>query len=125
MHIRPARREEVPGFLGASDIMISFRRWTYSQQACSPTKLAEAFALGIPVISNSGVGDVDRITQELDAGAVIDLDDPTAFDKVVSELDDILAKSGSELRERAREKLGLEVAKERYRQVYAKLEQLS
>ncbi len=125
IHVRPASREEVPTVLGASDIMLSFRRSTYSQQACSPTKLAEAFALGIPAISNAGVGDVDRITQELDAGAVIALEDPTAFDRVVSNLDKILAKGGSGLRERARERLGLELAKERYRQVYADLEQLS
>ena len=125
IHVRPASRDEVPGLLGASDTMLNFIAPTYSMKACSPTKMAESLAMGIPVISNSGVGDVDCITQELDAGAVIDLEDPTAFDKVVSELDDILAKSGSELRERAREKLGLEVAKERYRQVYAKLEQLS
>lgn len=124
IHVRPASREEVPTVLGASDVMMSFRRSTYSQQACSPTKLAEAFALGIPAISNAGVGDVDRITQELDAGVVIDLDDSSAFDRVVVNLDEVLAQGGESLRERARKVLGLERAKDRYRQVYDGLEQL-
>jgi len=125
IHVRPASREEVPIVLGVSDVMMSFRRSTYSQQACSPTKLAEAFALGIPAISNAGVGDVDRLTCELDAGAVIELDHREGFDNIISKLDSILAKSGKELRERARQRLGLEVAKERYRQVYDGLEQSS
>ncbi len=123
IHIRPASREEVPAVLGSSDIMMSFRRPTYSQQACSPTKLAEAFALGIPAISNAGVGDVDRITKELDAGIVVDLEDEAALDNVVQELDATISKGGVGLRERARKTLGLEIAKERYRKLYANLEQ--
>jgi len=122
IHIRPANRDQVPILLSVSDIMLSFRRSTYSQMACSPTKLAEAFALGIPVISNAGVGDVDQITRDLDAGAVIDLNDVYAFDHLAAALDQILAKGGPSLRARARERFGLEVAEQSYRQVYAELE---
>lgn len=122
IHVRPARRGEVPRLLGASDLMLSFRRATYSQMACSPTKLAEAFALGIPVISNAGVGDIDQITQALDAGVVIDLNDPDAFEAVSRHLDQILAKGGERLRQSARECLGLERANIAYRRVYAQLE---
>lgn len=122
IHVRPARRDEVPNLLGASDIMLSFRRATYSQMACSPTKLAEAFALGIPAISNVGVGDIDTMTRALDAGAVVDLNDPDAFMAISRDLDSILAKGGERLRECARETLGLERAKLAYRRVYEQLE---
>ena len=122
IHVRSAHRDEVPRLLGASDLMLSFRRSTYSQMACSPTKLAEAFALGIPAISNAGVGDIDAITQELDAGVVIDLNDPTAFEHVAGDLDGILAKGGERLRQCSREYLGLERAQRAYRDVYAQLE---
>lgn len=122
IHVRAATREEVPKFLGAADIMLSFRRSTYSQMACSPTKLAEAFALGIPVVSNKGVGDVDAITQELDGGLVIDLDNPAAFREATCQLDAILAKGGIRLRTAARERFGLEKAKLAYKQVYDQLE---
>lgn len=124
IHVRSARRDEVPGLLGASDLMLSFRRATYSQMACSPTKLAEAFALGIPAISNAGVGDIDVITQALDAGVVIDLNDPAAFERVAGDLDGILAKGGERLRQRARECLGLERARRAYHRVYAQIEGL-
>lgn len=122
IHVRPASRAQVPALLGAADVMLSFIKPAYSKIASSPTKLAEAFALGIPVISNAGVGDVDQITQELDAGAVVELDDPQAIDKLVAELDTIRAKGGTALRSRARERFGLEVAAASYRQVYAALE---
>ena len=121
IHVRPASRDQVPMLLGASDIMLSFIKPAYSKMASSPTKLAEAFALGIPVISNTGVGDVDQITRDLDAGAVIDPNDAQAFDKLVAELDAICAKGGPDLRARARGRFGLEVAAASYRQVYATL----
>lgn len=125
IHVRPASRDQVPILLGASDIMLSFIKPAYSKMASSPTKLAEAFALGIPVISNAGVGDVDQITRDMDAGAVIDLSDVQAFDKLAAELDLIRAKGGPGLRARARERFGLEVAEASYRQVYATLERAS
>ena len=125
IHVRPASRDQVPMLLGASDIMLSFIKPAYSKMASSPTKLAEAFALGIPVISNAGVGDVDQITQDLNAGAVIDLNDAGAADKLASELDVIRSKGGPGLRARARERFGLEVAEASYRQVYSELERAS
>lgn len=121
IYVRAASRKEVPKLLGVSDIMLSFRRSTYSQMACSPTKLAEAFALGIPAISNSGVGDVDRITHDIDAGMLIDLEAPNAYQIVFDELDRIRAKGGDRLRRAARERLGLENAKHAYREIYEQL----
>lgn len=122
IHIRAASRDQVPDLLSASNIMLSFIKPAYSKMASSPTKLAEAFALGIPVISNKGVGDVDKITQEMNAGAVIDLNDAQAFDRLAGELDLICAKGGPGLRARARARFGLEVAEQSYRNVYAELE---
>lgn len=121
IHVRPASREQVPALLGASDIMLSFIKPAYSKMASSPTKLAEAFALGIPAISNAGVGDVDQITCDLDAGAIIDLADQHAIERLARELEHIRAKGGPALRARTRERFGLEVAKQSYRDVYAAL----
>ncbi|MGJ7457445.1 glycosyltransferase [Halomonas sp. RA08-2] len=122
IHVKSASRNEVPKLLGASDAMLNFISPTYSMQACSPTKMAESLAMGIPVISRAGVGDVDAITQDLNAGAIIDLDDPSAIERVSSELDVILAKGGEHLRLAARDRLGLEKAKRAYREVYDELE---
>jgi len=122
IHVRSASRDQVPGLMAASDIMLSFIKPAYSKMGSCPTKLAEAFALGIPVISNVDVGDVEQITNELDAGAVFDFKDEQAFDRLAGMLDQIKAKGGVALRERARKRFGLEVAEASYRQVYAEIE---
>lgn len=122
VHIKPATRAQVPIFLSISDIMLSFRKDSYSQIACSPTKLAEAFALGIPVISNASVGDVDQITNDLDSGLIVDLTGEASFETLTFQLGEIIAKGGIALRDRARKQFGLEVASSLYKDVYRSLE---
>ena len=122
IHVRSATRVEVPVLLGCADVMLSFIKPAYSKMASSPTKLAEAFAVGIPAISNTGIGDVDEITIALDAGAVVDLSGTNSLQSIVSRFDLIASKGGTALRERARASLGLEVAAAEYRRVYDELE---
>jgi len=69
--IRSAGRDEVPLFTSASDHGVAFKRATFSALACSPTKLGEMMALGIPVVANAGVGDVGEILSET-GGVTID-----------------------------------------------------
>ena len=120
IHIHPASREQVPCFLGAADIMLSFIKPSYSKIASSPTKLAEALAMGLPVICNAGVGDVDSIVQTLQAGVIVD-SACCDFSQLVTRLDAIKAMGGYELRQRARQACGLEVAAQRYHEVYQTL----
>lgn len=122
IHVRPATRAEVPDLIASSDVMLSFIKPAYSKVASSPTKLAEAFALGVPVISNKGIGDVDRITTELDAGALVDLRDGRDFERAAANLDRIRAKGGDRLRRVAREHFDLEIASASYRDVYRAVE---
>lgn len=122
IHIRAATRREVPSLLGVADVMLSFIKPAYSKMASSPTKLAEAFAVGIPVISNTGVGDVESITRELDAGAVVDLELVGALEQLALDLDTVCAKGGVLLRAKARERFGLEIARQSYRQIYTSLD---
>jgi glycosyltransferase involved in cell wall biosynthesis len=125
IHVRPASRSEVPSLLGCADVMLSFIKPAYSKIASSPTKLAEAFAVGVPVLSNSGIGDVDQITHALDAGDTLDLCNADSINNAVIRLGTIETKGGDRLRTRARAILGLEVATEKYRCIYQELEQSS
>ncbi len=125
IHVRSASRDQVPGLMAVSDIMLSFIKPAYSKMGSCPTKLAEAFALGIPVISNVDVGDVEQITADLDAGATFDLKDAQAFDHLAGILDQIKTKGGTALRERSRKRFGLEVAASSYRQVYDAVERIN
>jgi glycosyltransferase involved in cell wall biosynthesis len=62
---------EIPAYLRAADLALSFIKPCYSKLASSPTKFAEYLAAGLPVICNSGVGDVDEIIEADRIGVVI------------------------------------------------------
>ena len=121
VHVKPASRVEVPNILPAMDVLVSFIQPSYARMAASPTKLAECFAVGIPVICNDGVGDVAMQIRQLGAGVIVDPASDAALSDVVQKLDEVFAMGGQRLREAARPLLGLEVAEERYRSVYSKL----
>lgn len=123
-HILSASRDEVAKWLPAIDVLVSFIRPSYARMASSPTKLAESFASGIPAICNTGVGDVTGLLRELDAGVVVDADSDHELVAVSNALPLLIAKGGSRLRKSARQVLGLELAAERYRSVYNKLDSL-
>ena len=120
-HVKSASRDEVPVLLPAIDIMVSFIFSTYARQGASPTKMAECFALGIPVIANPGVGDVKQVIDRLDGGWIVDPFSDTDLMEVVQNLDTICSKGGQRLRDVSRPILGLEYATQSYQSVYDKL----
>lgn len=123
IHVHEAKRDQVPAYIGCSDLMLSFIKPAYSKMASSPTKIAEALAVGVPVISNAGIGDIDDMTTRLQAGAVIDLDKPDSLSAIVSSLDSLKKMGGPKLRARAKSELDLHVAALSYKKVYEQLEQ--
>lgn len=122
LHVVAASRDEVPGLLAAFDVMVSFIKPAYSKQASSPTKLAEAYACGIPVICNPGVGDVDAQVRALGAGRMADPADAVAMRQAAADLDVIRAQGGVALRARAQACFDLAIAADAYRRVYRQLE---
>jgi len=120
VHIKSASRDEVPVLLPAIDVMISFILSTYARTGASPTKIAECFALGIPVIANSGVGDVKQVVDRLDGGWIVDPCSDTDLMEVVQNLDTICSKGGRRLRDASRSILGLEYATQCYQSIYDK-----
>ena len=116
--IKSANRNEVPLLIPIMDIMVSFIAPSYARMAASPTKIAECFAAGIPVISNDGIGDVDKIVNRLDAGEIVNSFSDENLIKLSSKLDKISKKGGRRLRDVSRPVLGLELANKRYKSVY-------
>jgi glycosyltransferase involved in cell wall biosynthesis len=121
VHIKSASRDEVPLIIPAMDIMVSFILPSYARVAASPTKIAECFAVGIPVIANDGVGDVAKIINKLDGGKIVNPFSDEDLTKVSHELGKISAKGGYRLRDVSRPILGLELANKRYKSVYEKI----
>jgi glycosyltransferase involved in cell wall biosynthesis len=66
-----AERKEVPYYLALSNYALFFIKPTYSKKSSSPTKLAEIMAMGVPVVCNGNVGDVETQVTESKAGIVL------------------------------------------------------
>jgi glycosyltransferase involved in cell wall biosynthesis len=118
--VRLATREEVPEWLAASDLGLFFVRPVLSKKAASPTKLGEMLAVGLPVVTNSGVGDVAAIVRELGAGAVVSSFDPAAYRAAIEQLARLTINPG-ELREKARHRFDVRGGIAKYDGIYRRM----
>ena len=108
--IQSAEHGEVPYWLGAAEIAIALRRPSVSSIVASPTKLAEYFACGWPVIVNDRVGNVAQIMRSRDAGIVFSEMTPDEMGRAVLEVDRWLAADGARFRARSKENHDLSAA---------------
>jgi glycosyltransferase involved in cell wall biosynthesis len=92
--IRKVAPAEVPRYLRAADVALSFIKPCYSKQASSPTKIAEALASGLPIISNAGIGDLDDMIEGDKVGAIVREFDEAAYLEALSVVD-TMRRSGS------------------------------
>lgn len=115
---------EVPRFLMAADVAISFIHACYSKQSSSPTKIAEYLAAGLPIISNSGVGDLDLLIENEKVGTILNGFSENDFGEALEKIKKLLKDKnlGEHCREVAYRNFDLEtVGGERYRNIYQKL----
>lgn len=115
---------EIFGYLELADLAISFIRPCYSKLSSSPTKIAEYLAAGVPVICNSGVGDIDAMVRDNRVGVIIDGFKDADYVRALNELDKLYADG--DLRQRCRDTakrlFDLEsVGGVRYRRIYKAL----
>jgi glycosyltransferase involved in cell wall biosynthesis len=116
-----ASRTEVPQFVKASDINISFIKAAYSKISSSPTKLAEVLAMGIPVICNAGVGDVEQIVTRANAGIVIKDFTPEEYKNVVKHIPELLRADATSIRNNICNLFSLEYGVTLYSNTYQKV----
>ncbi len=115
---------EMPRYLSAADAAISFIKPCYSKLSSSPTKIAEYLASGVPIITNTGVGDVAEQIEDDDVGAVVKDFSLESYNDALLKVRNLLATSG--IRERcrrsAKERFDLrEIGGTRYRRFYEKI----
>ena len=116
--VKTLQRNEIPNYLGCSDLMCCFIKPLYSKIASSPTKFAESLAMGVPVVSTKNIGDIEEHTQLLKAGAVLDLNNPDEIDHIINNIEKIISLGGNSLRKRASEILSLDIAINNYKKIY-------
>jgi glycosyltransferase involved in cell wall biosynthesis len=118
---KKAARKEVPLLLSLSNFSIFFIRPCYSKQSSSPTKHGEIMAMGIPLITNSGVGDVQAIVEKYKSGIVIN--NFTNEDYITAAMA-IGAKqeyNAAAIRKGAEEFYSLQSAIEKYKRIYGNI----
>lgn len=118
IRIRKATRKDVPKMLSLSDYSVFFIRPCYSKLSSSPTKHGEIMAMGIPLITNSGVGDVETIVNRYNAGIVINGFSSTEFKGAVQKIVTVPSFSSRGIREGAMEFYSLDKAIEKYKAIY-------
>jgi glycosyltransferase involved in cell wall biosynthesis len=115
---------EIPAYLSAADIALSFIKACYSKQASSPTKIAEYLACGLPVVSNAGIGDLDAIIKNEKVGAIIEGFDEKSYSKALQEVEQLRQAEGfsDHCRQTAKRLFDLEeVGGKKYRNIYRNL----
>jgi glycosyltransferase involved in cell wall biosynthesis len=119
--IREASRVEVPELLKASDVNISFIKPVYSKISSSPTKLGEVLSMGIPVIVNAGVGDVQSIIEYTNGGYVLKNFSDRDFKEAIDILPQLINRDAKEIRQKGEHFYSLQRGIELYRECYAQL----
>jgi len=115
---------EVPRYLKAADVAVSFIKACYSKLSSSPTKIAEYLASGLPVVCNPGVGDLDQLIEGERVGVLVRDFTPDAYRQGLTELETLSAEGGipERCRRSAWRRFDLAtVGGEKYRQLYRRL----
>jgi glycosyltransferase involved in cell wall biosynthesis len=99
--VRAVTPKEMPGFLAAGDIGISFIKRCLSKLASSPTKNGEYLACGLPIVINAGIGDSDALARESRAAILIEDFNKIDFEAAWTRIDEVV--SDPEIKTRARE----------------------
>jgi glycosyltransferase involved in cell wall biosynthesis len=112
---------QIPDYLSAADVALSFIKACYSKLSSSPTKIAEYLACGVPIIANQGVGDIDDLIEENGVGAIVD-----AFtrDRYINALREIGRLTGvsERCKETSKREFHLDaVGGKRYRRIYRRI----
>ncbi len=119
--IHSADRNEVPLYLSLSQVSIYFIKPLYSKKASSPTKTGEIMAMGIPIITNSGIGDSDRILSDSGAGMLVKKFTDEEYNRIIEQIDVLLKIDKTKIREAAINYFSLEKGVELYDAVYRKV----
>ena len=114
-----AKRHEVPTLLCLSEVSLFFISPTYSKIASSPTKMAEIMAMGIPIICNKNIGDVEA--NVAGAGICIDRFDYETYDRTIQQIDTLLTLNPELIRQKSIRIFSLERGTSLYAEVYSRL----
>jgi glycosyltransferase involved in cell wall biosynthesis len=113
--------KRIPQYMSLMDIALYFIKPGNSGKAVSPTKQAEFLSMGIPIITNDGIGDSKEIIQGNNVGMVIDEASAEQYDRVANSIERLRAIPAEEIIKIAKKKLSLSSGVKSYRSLYQSL----
>jgi len=122
--VKKVAPEDMPRYMKAADFAVSLIKPCYSKMSSSPTKIAEYLASGLPVISSSGIGDLDDVIAEDNVGVILDAFNRDSYGRALKGIKDLLLERGiaERCRESARKRFDLaNVGGVRYRRLYRRV----
>lgn len=121
--VASAEPAEIPGWLSRAHAGLAFYRPGFSRRGTCPTKIGEYLAMGLPVLVNRGVGDVEEMVGTSGVGVVLPELAPTAYDRALDELTRLWADPGlpARCRQVAESRCSLALGVERYAACYRRL----
>ena len=113
--------KEMPVLIACSDLSIFYILTSFSKKASAPTKFGEILGMGIPVITNSGYGDVEAIVKEGNCGLVVDISNMNSLAGVGKRLNASNFPSKDDIRSVAEQHFSLEKGIKKYQTIYENL----
>lgn len=113
----------VPGELVRNHVGLFFLTQGMSEQGCSPTKIGEYWACGLPIVTTPNVSDVDEIISRDRVGVVVREHSEAAYARAVDDLLGLLKdpELSARCRRSAERHYSLDLACERLAGLYATL----
>ena len=119
--IRKVNHKDVPLLLSLAQLSLFFIKPVYSKRASSPAKQGEIMSMGIPIICNSNIGDIDQIIRDSNAGAIVRSFTENDYDFVISQIAQLIMEPKENIRNSAIEIFSLEKGTNKYNEVYKNL----
>lgn len=121
IRIKALNRADIPIHLSIVDLGIFFIQPVYSKKASSPTKQAELMGMGIPLICNSGVGDVDYVIEKYKTGILVDDFDSSSYNYAIKEIDELGNLNKKDIFESGKDYYSLQKGINSYSSIYRKI----
>jgi len=119
--IQPSSREMMPSYIGVSNFSIFLILPVFSKKASSPTKMGEIMNLGIPIICNSGVGDVDEIMEKSMPELLVKDFSNKEYERVINLITNNYKPNQKTIIETSHSYYSLDKGVEKYKEVYKEI----
>jgi glycosyltransferase involved in cell wall biosynthesis len=116
--ITAANRADVPLYLSLCKLGLFFILPVFSKLASSPTKMGEMLSMGLSVICNNEVGDVEEIVAQGHCGIIVKEFNNMAYRAAIDNIDTLLAQPPTIARKAAETYFNIETGVDQYLEAY-------